>query len=153
MKWNRNSLRSYHLVINTVCIQFSFDVRDWDISDITLTGLDTLVKSNSRVYHKVEENILRCSWIKTFQAASENEYFVVVQIRLVSFPFVFVFLLYVSLEHVVFFWTLNLQFGYRGREKGAEGEKLRKGSSPLFVLFHMFFARFPFRSSSLTKIY
>ena len=43
--------------------------------------------------------------------------------------------------------------GRRGREKGAEGEKLRKGSSPLFVLFHMFFARFPFRSSSLTKIY
>ena len=43
--------------------------------------------------------------------------------------------------------------GKRGREKGAEGEKLRKGSSPLFVLFHMFFARFPFRSSSLTKIY
>ena len=43
--------------------------------------------------------------------------------------------------------------GGRGREKGAEGEKLRKGSSPLFVLFHMFFARLPFRSSSLTKIY
>ena len=43
--------------------------------------------------------------------------------------------------------------GGRGREKGAEGEKLRKGSSPLFVLFHMFFARFPFRSSSLTKIF
>ena len=43
--------------------------------------------------------------------------------------------------------------GRRGREKGAEGEKLRKGSSPLFVLFHMFFARLPFRSSSLTKIY
>ena len=43
--------------------------------------------------------------------------------------------------------------GRRGREKGAEGEKLRKGSSPLFVLFHMFFARLPFRSSSLAKIY
>ena len=116
MKWNRNSLRSYHWVINTVCIQFSFDVRDWDISDITLTGLDTLVKSNSRVYHKVEENILRCSWIKTLQAASENEYFVVVRIRLVSFPFVFVFLLYVSLEHAVFFsglWIYSLDNVWR----------------------------------------
>ena len=41
----------------------------------------------------------------------------------------------------------------RAREKGAEGEKLRNGSLPLFVLFHMFFAHFPFRSSSLTKIY
>ena len=28
---------------------------------ILINGLDTLVKSNSRVYHKVEENILRCS--------------------------------------------------------------------------------------------
>ena len=43
--------------------------------------------------------------------------------------------------------------GRRGREKGAEGEKLRKGSSTLFVLFHMLFARLPFRSSSLAKIY